>query len=58
MNKKNFIETYGGAKLYKCSGGVSIIYKDNVILVEGKRQARIWSSVQEARAWISGQLKR
>jgi len=56
-NKEELLENYRGAKIYNCRGKyIRITYKGGVILVEGKREARSWSSLEEAKNWIDSQL--
>ena len=57
MYKEKLLENYRGAKIYNCRNKyIRIAYKGNVILVEGKREARSWSSLEEAKKWIDSQL--
>ena len=61
MYKEQLLENYRGAKIYDCNGKyIRITYMGEVMLVENKtgnyREARSWSSLEEAKKWIDSQL--
>ena len=57
MYKEQLLENYRGAKIYDCNGKyIRITYMGDVIIAEGKREARSSSSLEEAKKWIDSQL--